>query len=105
MTILFNTANNINGSETLNARLSAVIADKLSRFSDQITRIEAHLSDNNGSKEGQNDKQCTLEARLEGLQPIAVTNLANNYDDAVTGATTKLKAAMDTAIGKLRKHS
>lgn len=105
MTIQFNTANNINGSETLNARLSAVIAEKLSRFSDQITRIEAHLTDTNGSKEGSNDKKCVLEARLEGLQPIAVTNLADNYDDAVTGATTKLKAAMDSAIGKLRSHS
>ncbi len=105
MTIQFNTANNVNGTETLNARLSAVIAEKLSRFGDQITRIEAHLSDNNGHKEGLNDKQCVLEARLEGLQPIAVTNLANNYDDAVTGATTKMKAALDTAIGKLRSHS
>ncbi len=105
MTIQFNTANNINGSETLNARLSAVIAEKLSRFSDQITRIEAHLTDTNGAKEGSNDKKCVLEARLEGLNPIAVTNLADNYDDAVTGATTKLKAAMDSAIGKLRSHT
>ncbi len=105
MTIQFNTANNVNGTETLNARLSAVIAEKLNRFSDQITRVEAHLSDNNGQKEGLNDKQCVLEARLEGLQPIAVTNVANNYDDAVTGATTKLKSALDSAIGKLRNNS
>ena len=105
MTIQFNTANNVNGTETLNAWLSAVIAEKLNRFSDQITRVEAHLSDNNGQKEGLNDKQCVLEARLEGLQPIAVTNVANNYDDAVTGATTKLKSALDSAIGKLRNNS
>ena len=105
MTIQFNTANNVIGTETLNARLSAVIAEKLNRFSDQITRVEAHLSDNNGQKEGLNDKQCVLEARLEGLQPIAVTNVANNYDDAVTGATTKLKSALDSAIGKLRNNS
>lgn len=104
MTIQFNTGNNVNGSETLHERLSAVIAEKLSRFSEQITRIEAHLSDSNGHKEGQNDKQCVLEARLEGLQPIAVTNNANTYDEAVTGAITKLKAALDTAIGKLRNH-
>ena len=104
MTIQFNTANNINGSETLNERLSSVIAEKLNRFGGQITRIEAHLSDANGNKEGQNDKQCVLEARLENMQPIAVTNNASTYDEAVTGAITKLKSTLDTAIGKLKKH-
>jgi len=104
MTVQFNTANNINGSEEMNDRLSAVISDKLSRFSDQITRIEAHLSDNNGQKEGQNDKQCTLEARLEGMQPIVATNTADTYDEALTGAITKIKSSLNTAIGKLKNH-
>jgi len=102
MNIQFNTTNNINGSETMNTRLSEVIAEKLSRFSDYITRIEAHLSDS--QKEGQNDKQCVLEARLEGLQPIAVTSNANTYDEAVTGAISKLKSSLDSTIGKLRTH-
>ena len=104
MNIQFNTANSINGSETMNTRLSEIIAEKLSRFSDYITRIEAHLSDSNGQKEGQNDKQCVLEARLEGLQPIAVTSNANTYDEAVTGAISKLKSSLDSTIGKLRTH-
>lgn len=104
MTVQFNTANNIKGSEAMNERLSAVITEKLARFSDQITRIEAHLSDNNGQKEGQNDKQCTIEARLEGLQPIAATNTADTYDEAVNGAITKIKSSLDTAIGKLKNH-
>ena len=104
MNIQFNTANSINGSETMNTRLSEIIAEKLSRFSDYITRIEAHLSDSNGQKEGQNDKQCVLEARLEGLQPIAVTSNANTYDEAITGAISKLKSSLDSTIGKLRTH-
>lgn len=104
MTIQFNTANNINGSESMNTRLSEIIADKLTRFSEYITRIEAHLSDVNGQKEGQNDKQCVLEARLEGLQPIAVTSNANTYDEAVTGAISKLKSSLDTTLGKLKTY-
>ena len=104
MNIQFNTSSNINGSENMNKRLSDVIAEKLSRFSDYITRIEAHLSDTNGQKEGLNDKQCVLEARLEGLQPIAVTSNAGTYDDAVTGAIGKLKSSLDTTLGKLRNH-
>jgi ribosome-associated translation inhibitor RaiA len=104
MTIQFNTANNINGSESMNTRLSEIIADKLNRFSDYITRIEAHLSDANGQKEGQNDKQCVLEARLQGLQPIAVTSNAGTYDEAVNGAISKMKSSLDTTLGKLKNH-
>ena len=104
MIIQFNTANNINGSESMNNRLSGIIADKLTRFSDYVTRIEAHLTDENGQKEGQNDKQCVLEARVEGMQPLAVTNNADTYDAAVSGAVIKLKSSLDSAIGKLRNH-
>ncbi len=104
MTIQFNTANNINGSEAMNNRLSAIIAEKLTRFDDYITRIEAHLSDENGGKEGENDKRCTLEARPQGKSPIVVTNNAETYDEAVSGAVIKLKSALDTAIGKLKAY-
>lgn len=104
MNIQFNTDNNIKGSEALRTPLMETISKELSRFSNQITRVEVHLNDQNGHKEGQNDKQCTIEARLEGLQPIAVTNNANNHEDAVKGALTKLKTSLDTTIGKLRNY-
>lgn len=104
MTIQFNTTNNVNGSEAMNQRLSEIISGKLSRFEDYITRIEAHLSDENGGKEGQNDKLCILEARPQGIQPVVVSNNADTYDEAVTGAVTKLKSALDSAIGKLKTH-
>jgi hypothetical protein len=31
-------------------------------------------------KEGQNDKLCKLEARLEGMKPIVVSNNGNTHD-------------------------
>jgi len=104
MTIQFNTDNNIKGSEELRKPLIALISEGLSRFSDQITRLEVHLSDENGSKEGQNDKRCIIEARLEGFKPIAVTNHANTYEQAVEGAVDKLKTSLDTMIGRLKNH-
>lgn len=104
MTIQFNTANNINGSEAMNTRLSAIIAEKLTRFDDYITRIEAHLSDENGGKVSENDKLCTLEARPQGKPPIVVSNTADTYDEAVAGAVIKLRSALDSAIGKLKAH-
>ena len=43
-----------------------------------------------------------IEARLEGMQPVAVTNHADSIEKAVKGATEKLKAALDTVLGKLK---
>src|SRR5690606_39314065 len=71
MLINLNTDNNIDGNERLSAYLETQLTDGLSRFSSYITRIEVHLSDENANKEGRDDKRCVLEARLEGLQPIA----------------------------------
>ena len=104
MNIQFNTDKNIEGSERLAEYFSATITKELSRFDGHITRLEVHLSDENSNKDGQNDKRCKLEARLEGMQPIAVTNDADSIEQAVKGATDKLKASLDTVIGKLRNH-
>ena len=104
MTIKFNTDNNIKGSEKLRAYLTSFISEELSRFSKQITRVEVHLSDVNGPKEGLNDKRCVIEARIEGMKPIAVTNHADTYEEAVEGALVKLKTLIGTIIGRLRNH-
>jgi len=104
MTIQFNTDNNIKGSEKLRALLIALISEELNRFSHQITRVEVHLSDENGPKERQNDKRCMIEARLEGMKPIAVTNHANTHEQAVEGAVEKLKTSLVTILGRLRNH-
>lgn len=104
MHIQFNTDNNIKGTEELRAPLKEMITKSLSRFSERITRIEVHLNDENSHKEGENDKRCMLEARLEGLQPISVTNKDATEEQAVKGAIDKLKSALDTVIGRLRNY-
>ena len=104
MKIQFNTDSNITESKELRDSLIALISEGLSRFSDQITRLEVHLSDENSHKEGLNDKRCLLEARLEGRQPIAVKNQANTLEQAVVGAVDKLKTSLDTKIGRSRNY-
>ncbi|MBK5284839.1 MAG: HPF/RaiA family ribosome-associated protein [Bacteroidia bacterium] len=101
MKIQFNTGHSITASEKLRAPLEAMITDALSRFSSQITRLEVHLSDEDGDKNGENDKRCMIEARLEGMKPIAVTNHANTHEEAVEGAIVKLKTSLDTILGRL----
>jgi ribosome-associated translation inhibitor RaiA len=105
MKIQINTDSNIAGREKLAAHFKAVVEDALSRFSDQITRVEVHLSDENSrNKSGHNDKRCMLEARLEGFQPIAVTHRAATLDQAVDGAADKLKNSIESTLGRLRDH-
>lgn len=101
MLIQFNTDNNITETEKVKAPLIELITSKLKRFEEGITRLEIHLSDENGKKTGKNDIRCMLEARPEGLQPIAVSNDGNTKEEALRGAIDKLKSALDSKLGKL----
>lgn len=107
MIIQINTDNNITGTEKLTAPIEGMLSDGLHRFSSQITRLEVHLADENGNKHAENDKRCMIEARLEGLRPIAVTNHANTYTGSVEGAIDKLITSLDTILNRLesRKHN
>jgi ribosome-associated translation inhibitor RaiA len=104
MTIQFNTDKNVNGTEAFIAPYLVQIESVLSRFSERITRLEVHLSDENGTKSGLNTKRCLLEARLEHRQPIAVSSQADTLDQAMDGALVKLTATLDTIMGKLNSH-
>ena len=104
MTVQFNTDHNIRGGEELRDQMTAQITEGLDHYSSHITRIEAHLTDEDGNKNGGNDKRCVLEARVEGRQPVAVTNHANNHEDAVSGAIDKLSAMLETILGKAGNH-
>ncbi|MBC8051635.1 MAG: HPF/RaiA family ribosome-associated protein [Sphingobacteriaceae bacterium] len=104
MLIQFHTDHTIAGSERQNAYFTTFISEALSRYSTHITRLEIHITDENGAKEGKNDQRCMIEARLEGLQALAVTNHADTIEQAVKGATDKLKSALETVIGRLKTH-
>jgi hypothetical protein len=45
-----------------------------------------------------------LEARLEGRQPVAVTEHAETMEQAVHGAAHKLVHLLDSTLGRLHDH-
>jgi len=100
MKIQINTDSNIEGSEELTQQTQAVVESALERFAEHITRVEVHLSDENGDKGG-TDKRCVMEARLEGMQPVAVTDQAENMEQAINGAADKLERLLDHELGRL----
>ncbi|KKO43985.1 ribosomal subunit interface protein [Arsukibacterium ikkense] len=107
MQVQINSDRNIQADERLAEFVRDTLTSKLSRFADHVTRIEVHLSDENSStKHDGNDKRCLLEARLEGFDPIAVTEQAATVGQAVSGAADKLQRKLSSVLGKLRdKHS
>ena len=62
-------------------------------MSDHITRVEVHLTDERGPS--------MMEARLEGRQPIAVTDESSTLELAVAGAADKLARLIEHTLDKL----
>jgi ribosome-associated translation inhibitor RaiA len=104
MKIQFNTDKTLTGYERQQNQYTSLIQEELKRYQSQITRIEVHLSDENGQKAALNTIRCLLEARLEGMNPIAVTHQDDKVELAVSGAIDKLKVSLDTILGRKQKH-
>ena len=102
MQIQINTDHNIDGREALSKHIRQVVERALNHESAHITRVEIHLADENGPKTGTRDMRCTMEARLEHHQPIAVVFDAATVHQAVDGATDKLVRLVSHTLGRLR---
>lgn len=101
MQVLLNTDHHTDGRHEMAEHLSTVVKEALGRFGEQITRVEAHLADENGHvKTSPDEIQCTLEARLVGRDPVVVKDRANNAHQAISGAVGKLKRAVATVLEK-----
>lgn len=101
MTIQFNTDHHFHFSAEHRAPFIELIKEELGRFSDQITRVEVHLSDEDSSKNSKNDIKCLMEARMAGREPVVVSNLANSKHEAIEGAIEKLKNSLDSIVGRM----
>lgn len=104
MQINIHSDNSVEKSEALNRHVQSVVEAGLKRFSEQVTRVEVHLSDQNAHKSEDGESRCMLEVRMAGLEPIAVTEHAATLHQAINGAAEKLKRAIDSALGRLQSH-
>jgi ribosome-associated translation inhibitor RaiA len=105
MQIQINSDKNISLHNKLSNFVESELHRTLSRFDSHLTRIEVHLSDENGSKPGSKtgpqDKRCKLEARPRGLQPIVATGVAGNTQQSISGAALKMKRQLAATFGRL----
>lgn len=103
MQIQINTDHNVEGYDALTSQIHSAVDAALSRYKEQISRVEVHLSDENSSKkEGKDDMRCMLEARLSGKEPLAVTHSAATTHQSVGGALDKLTRLLESTLGRQR---
>jgi hypothetical protein len=102
MQIQINTDHNIEGREALSAHVRSVVEQALAHESGHIMRVEVHVADENGPKGGPDSVRCTMEARLERHQPIAVTFDAATVHQAVDGGAERLARLVEHTLARLR---
>ncbi len=104
MTIQVNSDKNIDVSENYIAKITENLNDSLARFDEYVTRLEVFLADENSDRQGSNDKRCTIEVRIKGLDPEAVTATADHIDLAFKLATEKTFQLLRNRTDKLKNH-
>ncbi|PSJ39711.1 HPF/RaiA family ribosome-associated protein [Allosphingosinicella deserti] len=101
MFIQIHADNQIPSDNDRDTRLEEQIRQRLARFEGRITDVEVHVSDINGPRGGNADLRCSMEARINGIPPVAAIDEGNNIDRAVIGAAKKVVRAIDHQLGKL----
>ena len=91
MQVQVHTDNHIEGDERLSEYAESGIRLALGHLADRVTRVDAHIADENGAKVSGHDKRCTLEAHIAGQPPAAVTHHAATVKEAFGGAADKLE--------------
>jgi ribosome-associated translation inhibitor RaiA len=104
MKIQINTDKNVEGHERANEFFSSELEKELSRFDNDITRIEVHIGDENGDKFGKNDSRCLIEVRIANRTPIAVTAYEETTEKAFFTALGKIKKVLETTFDKMKQH-
>ncbi len=96
------TDNHIEGSAEFTAKVEAVVQGTLGRFTDRITRVEVHLTDESGSAKSRgNDIKCLMEARVTSLQPTAVSAVGSSVEQALHDAAEKLERSISRTLDRL----
>ncbi len=103
MQIQISTDRTVPGGEELIRHFEGELAAQLSRFSDHITRLEVHFSEESAAADGM-DRRCVLEARPTGRRTVAVSHHAGSVDEACRGAVHKLESVLEGVYGRRDHH-
>ena len=104
MIFQFNTDRTIHGDQQQQEYFEALITHEINRYSSHISRIDVHLSDENGNKKGETKVRCLLEAQILHNPPIVVIEQSDTVELAVAGALRKLKTSLERIHERISSH-
>lgn len=99
MQIQLNTGEGVQHSDALEAHVEKKLEAANRRCGERLTRVEVFCKDANAGKGGE-DKHCTMEARLAGMDPVAVSAQRSDLYGAVDEAADKLEKALEHRLGR-----
>jgi ribosome-associated translation inhibitor RaiA len=101
MEINVNTDNTIDRHQGLDERVREAVESNIGRFGEQVRRVDVHLSNENAERHVDGSNYCMMEARVSGYEPVVVHAHAENLHVSISSAASKLKRALDSALGRL----
>jgi len=104
MQFQINTDHNIQGDIRVAEVAEQIVTAALAPLVGRLSRVEVHLNDVNAQKGGADDIRCVVEARPEGMKPLAVTHHDATVEAALKGGARKLRALLDSEFGKLDRR-
>ncbi|MDP2737861.1 MAG: HPF/RaiA family ribosome-associated protein [Pseudorhodobacter sp.] len=104
MQFQINTDHNIQGDIRVAEVAEQIVTAALAPLVGRLSRVEVHLNDVNAQKGGADDIRCVVEARPEGMKPLAVTHHDATVEAALKGGARKLRALLDSEFGKLGRR-
>ena len=103
MQVIINSDNQVDVDKDFVSHWQGEITYSLQRFSDWITRVEVHLTDENSkSKGGDDDIRCLLEARPADRKPVSVEVRGQSAEHALTDGISTLNRRLGTLLDKSR---
>jgi hypothetical protein len=103
MQVIINSDNQIDFNQPSIEHWQNEIAASLQRFSDWVTRVEVHLTDENSdSKKGSDDIRCLMEARPANRQPVSIEIRAASVEEALSEGAKTMKRRLGAIVDKER---
>jgi hypothetical protein len=106
MQVIINSDNQVDLNEDSIQYWQTEVTTSLKRFSEWITRVEVHLTDENSkAKGGADDIRCLMEARPSNRQPVSIDVRASDISHAMLDGIKTLERRLDTIEDKMRTQN
>ncbi len=103
MQVIINSDNQVDLNQQTIEQWQTEIATSLQRFSDWVTRVEVHVTDENSdSKGGSDDIRCLMEARPANRQPVSIEVRAASLEQAISDSIQTMNRRLGTILDKER---